>query len=76
MLAPNDQKHVDYCTENNGGKCPYKSRTCDGLCNNCPLDIAAGDIITAPFAQIRQTAVTWDELDYLESRCLPHDTDL
>ena len=71
MLAPNDQKHVDYCAANNGGKCQYKCRTCDGLCNNCPLDIAPGDCITTGLQYTPRTAVTSAELDYLEGRCLP-----
>ena len=71
MLAPNDQKHIDYCAENNGGQCPYKCRTCDGLCNNCPLDITPGDRITTGLKYTPRKVLTAIELDYLESRCLP-----
>lgn len=38
MLAPNDQRHIDYCAAHNDGYCMYRSRKCDGICNNCGLD--------------------------------------
>ena len=75
MLAPNDQRHIDYCTANNGGKCPCKPRTCDGLCNNCPLDLVPGDIIRTHTAQQVRRDIADYVLDFLEGRCLPHDTD-
>lgn len=38
MLAPNDQRKIDYCKEKNNGICPYVHKVCDGLCNNCGLN--------------------------------------
>ena len=71
MLAPNDRAKIEYCAENNGGKCPYKPRTCDGLCNNCPLNIAPGDKIETGLKYQPRTNTTYEELNSLENRCLP-----
>lgn len=38
MLTPGDQKHIDRCRDENNGICLYRHRTCDGVCNNCPMD--------------------------------------
>ena len=71
MLCPNDQKKIDYCAENNGGKCPYKCRVCDGICNNCPLDITPGDKIQTGAKYTARTVPSYEELNALENHCLP-----
>ena len=70
MLCENDAKII----EATQGKCPYKARVCDGLCNNCPK----GAELARPknykpqcyFVPSKRNSVSWDELDYLEDRCL------
>lgn len=71
MLAPSDRAKIKYCAENNGGKCPYKCRVCDGLCNNCPLNIQPGDKIQTGTAYTPRRVLTYEELNALENRCLP-----
>lgn len=71
MLCENDKRKVDYCAANNNGKCPYKCRVCDGLCNNCPLNIQPGDKIKTGTAYNPRRVLTYEELNTLENRCLP-----
>ena len=71
MLLPNDQKKIDRCTAENNGICLYKPRVCDGLCNNCPLDIAPGEKIETGLTYQPRLVLSYDELNALENRCLP-----
>lgn len=52
-----------------GGKCPYKNRVCDGLCNNC-------GILASPTPQNKIVKCknsfnySYDDLNALEDRCI------
>lgn len=56
------------------GKCPYRARACDGLCNNCMKKAE----LTRPAnykPEIKTVAsnykpLSYEELDFLEGRCL------
>lgn len=71
MLTASDRAKVEYCAENNNGKCPYKYRTCDGLCNNCPLNIQPGDKIQTGTTYTPRRVLSYEELNTLENCCLP-----
>ena len=71
MLTDTDRAKIEYCAENNSGKCPYKFRVCDGLCNNCPLDIQTGGTIQTGIPYTPRIVTTYEELNALEDRCLP-----
>ena len=71
MLLPNDQRKIDRCTAENGGQCLYKFRKCNGLCNNCPLDIQPGDRIETGVQYQPRRVLSYEELNALEDRCLP-----
>lgn len=71
MLTATDRAKIEYCAANNNGKCLYKPRTCDGLCNNCPLNIQPGDKIQTGTAYTPRRVPTYEEMNALENRCLP-----
>lgn len=72
MLLPNDQRKIDRCTEENNGNCLYNSaRVCDGLCNNCPLDIQPGDRIETGVQYQPRRVLSYEEMNAIENRCLP-----
>lgn len=70
MLTELDAKVVEITQ----GKCPYRARACDGLCNNCmkkaELTRPANYKPENKIVITNNRRITWDELDYLEGRCL------
>ena len=70
MLTELDAKVVEITQ----GKCPYRARACDGLCNNCmkkaELTRPANYKPEIKTVTSNRKTMSWDELDALEDRCL------
>jgi len=39
MILEHNQMRIDFCKENLEGHCCETTRKCDGLCNNCFLEV-------------------------------------
>lgn len=39
MILEHNQMRIDFCKENLKGHCCETTRKCDGLCNNCFLEV-------------------------------------
>ena len=72
MYIPEEERILEITK----GKCPYNStRKCDGLCNNCGLNVRHSNESSCVVAKSNQRRLGFKEIDFLESRCLADSVD-
>lgn len=56
MMTANDIAKKEFCQRTNGGYCLFKVKKCDGLCNNCGIDVTRDE--ATPYRNCKPSLVT------------------